>query len=258
MGKVLGYGRISTSIGQDVASQKAALEKLGAVVVFTEIGNGSKLEGRDQLEAAIRLLEPGDQLLALHPDRLARDTGDLLTIAKRVVAKGAILKIYDPQIVFDGSDIMGEVMLTIFGMVGMVEKHFTLDRTMKGTDHAFSLEPVGMRKLVRDLKRARVAMGDGVKKQYPSEEKPLFKRARSSRSKITPTRTAGRLARSRISMNKVKAEDEAEVEDEEVESEFEPDDDEPLMNRRASVSTADSLASASASPARKPAPTRRR
>ena len=60
----------------------------------------------------------------------------------------------------------------------MVEKHFTLDRTMRGTDHAFSLEPVGMRKLVRDLKRARIAMGDGVKKQYASEEKPLFKMAK--------------------------------------------------------------------------------
>ena len=60
----------------------------------------------------------------------------------------------------------------------MVEKHFTLDRTMRGTDHAFSLEPVGMRKLVRDLKRARIAMGDGLKKQYPSEEKPLFKMAK--------------------------------------------------------------------------------
>ena len=31
------------------------------------------------------------------------------------------------------------------------ERHFTLDRTHKGTDHAASLEPVGMRKLVRDL-----------------------------------------------------------------------------------------------------------
>lgn len=33
-----------------------------------------------------------------------------------------------------------------------VERHFTLDRTMKGTDHAASLEPDGLRKLVRDLK----------------------------------------------------------------------------------------------------------
>jgi DNA invertase Pin-like site-specific DNA recombinase len=36
MGKVLGYARISTDAGQDIASQKAALEKLGAVVVFAE------------------------------------------------------------------------------------------------------------------------------------------------------------------------------------------------------------------------------
>lgn len=32
-----------------------------------------------------------------------------------------------------------------------IERHFTLDRTWKGTDHAASLEPGGLRKLVRDL-----------------------------------------------------------------------------------------------------------
>jgi len=32
------------------------------------------------------------------------------------------------------------------------ERHFTLDRTLKGTDHAASLEPQGLKKLVRDLK----------------------------------------------------------------------------------------------------------
>lgn len=136
MPKTLGYGRVSTGIGQDVTSQKDALEKLGAVVVFTETGNGSKLEGRDQLEAAIRLLEPGDELLALHPDRLARDTGDLLTVAKRVVERGAILHIHDPQIRFDGSDIMGEMMLTLFGMIGSVEKHFIRARQRRGIEAA--------------------------------------------------------------------------------------------------------------------------
>lgn len=52
----------------------------------------------------------------------------------------------------------------------VIEKHFTLNRAMKGTDHAFSLEPVGMRKLVRDLQRLREAMGDGQKKFYLSEQ----------------------------------------------------------------------------------------
>ena len=56
-----------------------------------------------------------------------------------------------------------------------VEKHFTLDRTMRGTDHAFSLEPAGMRKLVRDLRRARLAMGDGEKRPFDSERAPVRK-----------------------------------------------------------------------------------
>ncbi len=57
----------------------------------------------------------------------------------------------------------------------IVEKHFTLNRAMKGTDHRFSLEPVGLRKLVRDLKRARVALGDGTKTPHPSETDPITK-----------------------------------------------------------------------------------
>src|SRR5262249_28668123 len=52
---------------------------------------------------------------------------------------------------------------------------FTLSHALKGTDHAFSLMPEGMRKLVRDLKRAPAALGDGVKRRYPSEEGPLRK-----------------------------------------------------------------------------------
>jgi sialic acid synthase len=39
-----------------------------------------------------------------------------------------------------------------------IERHFTLDRTWKGTDHAASLEPDGMRRLARDLKAAAKAL----------------------------------------------------------------------------------------------------
>ena len=57
----------------------------------------------------------------------------------------------------------------------IVEKHFTFNHTWKGTDHAFSLEPSGFRKLVRDLGRLNVAIGDGVKRTYPSECAPIIK-----------------------------------------------------------------------------------
>lgn len=39
-----------------------------------------------------------------------------------------------------------------------IERHFTLDRTWRGTDHAASLEPDGMRKLVRDLEHVNLAL----------------------------------------------------------------------------------------------------
>jgi sialic acid synthase len=61
----------------------------------------------------------------------------------------------------------------------IIEKHFTLNRAMKGTDHAFSLEPVGLRKMVRDLERTFKAMGDGAKKVYDSERAPIVKMGKS-------------------------------------------------------------------------------
>ena len=57
----------------------------------------------------------------------------------------------------------------------VIEKHFTLNHTWKGTDHAFSLEPIGFRKMVRDLKRTKAAIGDGIKKVYDSEVNPITK-----------------------------------------------------------------------------------
>jgi sialic acid synthase len=67
----------------------------------------------------------------------------------------------------------------------IVEKHFTLNRAMRGSDHAFSLEPQGLSKMVRDLRRARVALGDGKKQMYPCEVEPSVKMAK----KLVTTRT---------------------------------------------------------------------
>jgi sialic acid synthase len=61
----------------------------------------------------------------------------------------------------------------------VIEKHFTLNHALKGTDHAFSLEPIGMRKMIRDLRRTREAMGDGVKRPLPDEKSALYKMGKS-------------------------------------------------------------------------------
>ncbi len=57
----------------------------------------------------------------------------------------------------------------------IIEKHFTLNRTWKGTDQVFSLAPDGLRRMVRDLRRARVAIGSGVKRRLAVEDGPMHK-----------------------------------------------------------------------------------
>jgi sialic acid synthase len=51
-----------------------------------------------------------------------------------------------------------------------IERHFTLDRTMRGTDHAASLEPDGMRRLARDIKAVAKALTYKREEILPIEE----------------------------------------------------------------------------------------
>lgn len=71
----------------------------------------------------------------------------------------------------------GIAMATAAYVLGarIVEQHFTINHTWKGTDQVFSLEPIGMRKLVRDLRRVCAALGDGAKRVYPNEVIPISK-----------------------------------------------------------------------------------
>jgi len=51
----------------------------------------------------------------------------------------------------------------------LVERHFTRDRTLPGPDHAASLEPIGLAKLVRDIRQIEVALGSPEKRIAPAE-----------------------------------------------------------------------------------------
>jgi N-acetylneuraminate synthase/N,N'-diacetyllegionaminate synthase len=51
----------------------------------------------------------------------------------------------------------------------LVEKHFTLDRTMEGPDHRASLEPGELAEMVSSIRRVRTALGDGEKRPRPGE-----------------------------------------------------------------------------------------
>ena len=59
----------------------------------------------------------------------------------------------------------------------LVERHFTLDRAMWGSDQAASVEPGGFERLVKYIRVTELALGDGVKRVYDSEL-PILKKLR--------------------------------------------------------------------------------
>jgi N-acetylneuraminate synthase len=53
----------------------------------------------------------------------------------------------------------------------VIEKHFTLDRTLPGPDHRASLEPGELKAMVQGIRNIENALGDGIKRPSPSELK---------------------------------------------------------------------------------------
>ena len=51
----------------------------------------------------------------------------------------------------------------------VIEKHFTLDKTMEGPDHRASLDPAELRDMVRAVRRVEIALGDGEKRVADGE-----------------------------------------------------------------------------------------
>ena len=61
----------------------------------------------------------------------------------------------------------------------VIEKHFTLDRTLPGPDHQASLEPAELKAMVTAIRNIEVALGDGIKRLTPSEarNKPIARKS---------------------------------------------------------------------------------
>lgn len=63
-----------------------------------------------------------------------------------------------------------------------VERHITTDRTLWGSDQAASLEPEGLRRMVRDIREVHKVLGDGIKVVYESEIPVKNKLRKSSKN----------------------------------------------------------------------------
>ena len=69
---------------------------------------------------------------------------------------------YDVPVGYSGHERGLQVTIAAVALgATFIERHITLDRSMLGTDHSASLEPEGLKKLVRDIRVTELALGDG-------------------------------------------------------------------------------------------------
>ena len=118
-----------------------------------------------EIHAAVKLLG-SDKLLLAHATSTYPCPVEELNL--RMVQ--TLAREFDCPIGYSGHEtgLMPTVASVALGAT-FVERHITLDRAMWGSDQSASVEPVGLRRLVKDIRVIDRGLGDGVKKVYDSE-----------------------------------------------------------------------------------------
>ena len=75
----------------------------------------------------------------------------------------------------------GHIILAAVAMGAcVIEKHFTLDRSLPGPDHRFAIEPHEMKELMKQIREIESAAGDGIKNGPRQEELEMAEKGRRS------------------------------------------------------------------------------
>lgn len=129
----IGYARVSTT-SQDLEIQQAKLKAAGCEIIRAETSSGASRDGRTELATVLEFLREGDELVVHRLDRLGRSTRDVLNLVHELDAKGASLRVLEPEVTTAGD--RGRMVITILGMVADMELKFIRDRQRAGIDAA--------------------------------------------------------------------------------------------------------------------------
>lgn len=124
---LVGYARVST-MDQDTALQRDALQAHGVGTVFVESGSG--VGPRPQLQRALSTLRRGDTLVVWKLDRVARSLPDLLAIQGRLKGVGACIRSLTEPL--DTTSPFGEFTFQVLGAVAQLERSMIRERVMAG------------------------------------------------------------------------------------------------------------------------------
>jgi len=131
----------------------------------------------EQIRHAVSLLDV-DRLAMMHTTSTYPCKPEEINLS----VMGALRQEFPCPVGYSGHEVGLQITLAAAAMgADLIERHITLDRAMWGSDQAASVEPMGLMRLVRDVRIIETARGDGTKRIYDSE-KPIMERLRRSRS----------------------------------------------------------------------------
>ena len=131
--KTLGYARVSTR-DQDLTGQIEALRAAGAGAIYREKISGARAD-RPELTKLMKVLAPGDVVLATKLDRLGRSTRELLELIERIGQAGAFFKsLGDP--LFDTTTPTGRLLSTLLAAIAEFERELIREPTGEGRKRA--------------------------------------------------------------------------------------------------------------------------
>jgi N-acetylneuraminate synthase len=147
----------------------AALTDKGLLERIRETGRpiilSTGMSSTEQIDAAIKVLGT-DKLMLAHTTSTYPCALEELNLR----AIGTMLAKYDCPIGYSGHEVgLATTVAAVALGASFIERHITLDRSMWGSDQSASVEPGGLRRLVRDIRSVERAMGDGAKRVYDSE-----------------------------------------------------------------------------------------
>jgi DNA invertase Pin-like site-specific DNA recombinase len=143
-----------SSLSQDFDGQVEKLKAEGCDRVYSEKVSGKSRNGRHALGKALQSLNPGDTLVVVRLDRLARSSLDLLNILDTVVKAGAGFKSLNEQWA-DTTTSHGRLILTILGGIAQFERELIKTRCEEGIARAKAKGTVFGRKPVLDIGQRR-------------------------------------------------------------------------------------------------------
>ena len=135
----IGYARVSTA-DQELEPQRRALLAAGCAAIVEEKASGAD-RGRPELARLLARIGPGDTLVVVRIDRLARSLSHLLEVIGRLQAQGASFRsLGDP---IDTTGPSGTLILQILGAVAEFERALIRERTLAGLAAARARGRVG-------------------------------------------------------------------------------------------------------------------